>query len=85
MQVKEKVQERTSKTFSDFKASSYRTLVDYVNSRIIVFIKVQELIELLTDLLLSMMHKRSKIVPPILSLHDTRRFRLPRHTVRHDV
>lgn len=39
--VKEKVQEKTSKTFSDFKASSYRTLVDYVNSRIIVFIKVQ--------------------------------------------
>ena len=38
--LKDKVQEKASKTFSNFKASSYRTLVDYVNSRIIVFVKV---------------------------------------------
>lgn len=39
--VKETVQEKTSKTYSVFKACSYRTLVDYVHSRIVVFIKVQ--------------------------------------------
>lgn len=39
--VKEQVQEKTAKNFTDFKAASYRTLVDYGNSRIIIFIKVQ--------------------------------------------
>ncbi|XP_028409784.1 cystatin-A-like [Dendronephthya gigantea] len=38
--VKERVEEKTTKTYSEFKATSYRTLVDYVHGRIIVFIKV---------------------------------------------